>query len=395
MPRRNKGPHLHWREERQVWEIRWFERGRKRSQSTRAEDRREAEKALAEFLIGTEPAGPRDPSGRVIADVLHAYGEERGPHVVDPARIAAALKVLIPFWGNKKVSDIREGACRAYCKHRRVSDGTTRRELTVLRAAVNRDYKQGRLTAPVAVWLPAQPESKDRWLTRTEAGRILRAARNTARGRLHLPLFILLGLYTGARKEAILSLRWPQVDFQRGLIDFNPPGRKRTGKGRPIIPIPRRLMTFLRLARKRGTETGHVIAVPRTVVDGNGDKRIIRQAVKDVKKGFHAAACRAGFATRWVPSRKTGPTRDGLPVCWVHPVTDVTPHVLRHTAASWMVQRGVSFAKVARYLGHADSRTTERIYAHHAPDYLEDASAAFDRRPTPGQLWVSNPSAKT
>ena len=60
------------------------------------------------------------------------------------------------------------------------------------------------------------------------------------------------------------------------------------------------------------------------------------------------------------------------------PVTDVTPHVLRHTAASWMVQRGVSFAKVARYLGHSDSRTTEQIYAHHAPDYLEDARAAFD-----------------
>lgn len=79
------------------------------------------------------------------------------------------------------------------------------------------------------------------------------AARKDKRSRLHLPLFILLALYTGARKEAILSLRWPQVDLQRNLIDFNPPGRERTSKGRPIIPIPRRLMTFLRLAARNAT----------------------------------------------------------------------------------------------------------------------------------------------
>jgi integrase len=34
--------------------------------------------------------------------------------------------------------------------------------------------------------------------------------------------------------------------------------------------------------------------------------------------------------------------------------------------------------EIAGYLGHADSRTTERIYAHHSPDYLERARQAFD-----------------
>ena len=121
-----------------------------------------------------------------------------------------------------------------------------------------------------------------------------------------------------------------------------------------------------------------MINVPRMVVDEHGNKKMVRLPVKDVKKGFHAIACQAGFVTHWIKSKKTGPTKDGLKVSWIHPVTDVTPHVLRHTAASWMVQRGVSFAKVARYLGHSDSRTTEQIYAHHAPDYLEDARAAFD-----------------
>ena len=99
-------------------------------------------------------------------------------------------------------------------------------------------------------------------------------------------------------------------------------------------------MTFLKLARNRSHETGYVI-------------QYNSRPVKDVKKAFARACIDAGL-------------------------NNVTPHTLRHTAASWMVQKGVTFAKVARYLGHSDSSTTERIYAHHAPDYLEDARAAFD-----------------
>jgi len=58
--------------------------------------------------------------------------------------------------------------------------------------------------------------------------------------RLYLPLFILMGLYTGARKEALLSLRWSQVDFAPGRINFNPPSARVTNKRRARIPIPTR-----------------------------------------------------------------------------------------------------------------------------------------------------------
>ena len=47
-------------------------------------------------------------------------------------------------------------------------------------------------------------------------------------------------------------------------------------------------------------------------------------------------------------------------------LAELTPHVLRHTFASHLAQRGVSLYKVARWLGHADVRTTQ-IYAHLAP----------------------------
>ena len=63
-----------------------------------------------------------------------------------------------------------------------------------------------------------------------------------------MPLFILIGLYTGRRKEAILSLRWPQIDLVGGVIDFEIAGRARTKKRRGQIPIPARLLFSSRAA---------------------------------------------------------------------------------------------------------------------------------------------------
>jgi integrase len=56
----------------------------------------------------------------------------------------------------------------------------------------------------------------------------------------------------------------------------------------------------------------------------------------------------------------------------------VTPHILRHTAAVWMAAAGVSMARIAQYLGHDNSRTTEAIYARFAPEHLVDASKALE-----------------
>jgi integrase len=56
----------------------------------------------------------------------------------------------------------------------------------------------------------------------------------------------------------------------------------------------------------------------------------------------------------------------------------VTPHVLRHTAGVWMAEAGVPMAKIAQYMGHSDSRITERVYARFAPEHLQDAANALD-----------------
>ena len=119
-------------------------------------------------------------------------------------------------------------------------------------------------------------------LSRREAARLIRAARLDPGARLYMPLFILIALYTGRREEAILSLRWSQIDLASNTINFEIAGRARTKKRRGQIQIPERLRPHLARARRRGSDLGPVLHI-------NG------RPIKNVKKGFAGACRRAGI----------------------------------------------------------------------------------------------------
>jgi integrase len=340
MPRRNTGPRLRWLAKRGGFYVVWSERGRSRERSAGTADRAEAEMFLASFLHARRQpdAAPRDPREVLITDLLADYAEERGPRIVAGRRIADACTPLINYWEKMFASHVTRQTCEGYRVWRGRSDGTVRRELGVLRAAINHAHKEGRLARPVPVYLPERPESKDRWLTKSEAAALLRGALRSRRARLYLPLFIVIGLHTGARKEAILSLRWPQVDLAAGRIDWNPPGRARTKKRRPRAAIPPKLLQHLRRAQLRGSDTGFVI-------HDNG------RPVRDPKKAFAAACARAGL-------------------------TDVSPHTMRHTRATWGMQAGANPWELAGFLAMT-VETLQNVYGHHHPDYQRHAAAAY------------------
>jgi integrase len=344
MPRPNPGPRLKWIKERQCFYILWYEHGRRGLRSTGTADRKQAEAALANFL-GERHAysGPRDPSEVGVAEALNYYGAHHAHKASDPARIGYAIDALLPFWELNSLTDITPRSCDRYAKWRDKAPGTVRRELATITAAQNFMLREGALTRAIPVPLPDKPEPKDRWLRRGEAARLLNAARHGGREtRQYLPLFILIGLHTGARKEAILSLTWPQVDLERKRIAFAVPGRRKTKKRRPTLPIPNRLLPFLRYAwARRSSDIGPVVHL-------NG------KPIQRVDKGFRAAVKRADLE-------------------------DVTPHTLRHTRGTWLAQDGVSMWEIAGWLGQ-DPETTARIYAHHSPDFMDAARAAVDGR---------------
>jgi integrase len=359
MPRPNLGPRLEAVAGRRALYIVWYEGGRKRCRSTGTSERRAAEVRLEAFLrerqISERPAGPADPARYAIAAALDLYATLHAPGTADPGRIAYAITPLIDYWGDQAVDAITKQTCRAYAKWRERKPGTVRRELSTLRAALNFAVEEGRLTRAPHVELPERPEGKDRWLTSSEAARLLNAAR-TGRSdvRLYLPLYIMLGLYTGARPGAILALRWPQVDLEAGRIDFAPLGTRRTNKRKVKgQPIPQRLMTFLRLARQRGSDLGHVVH--------DAGARI-----RDIGGGWDGSPDRPGNGSFGTACKRAA-------------LTGVSPHTLRHTCGTWMAQRGVSLHQIGGWLGHSDAKTTE-LYAHHHPDFMDAARRAADRR---------------
>jgi integrase len=55
------------------------------------------------------------------------------------------------------------------------------------------------------------------------------------------------------------------------------------------------------------------------------------------------------------------------------------PHVVRHTAATWLMQAGVDAFEAAGYLGMTQDTLWE-TYGHHHPDYQRAAATAVSRR---------------
>ena len=337
-PKRDKPNHVlrRYPKDGGVFYICWSDgRGTKRcSTGTRA--RGEAEEVLAAFLATLE-AQPQ-PETKTISTILDGYIEDRRGEVVDHDRIVYAAKALARHIGWVRIADMTPTTSRLYTKKRRgeqIGNGTIRRELAALRAALTWAHGERWITGDIpAVRLPKPPRPRERWLTREEAKRLRDACAAP-----HVRLFVEIALGTGARKGAIGDLKWHQVDFKNGLIDFNEPEREETDKKRAIVPMNKRLRAAMEQAAN----------IRRTgwVLEWKG------RPAGNIKKAFERACRRAKLE-------------------------GVTPHVLRHTAATWAAMAGEDMAHIARMLGHTDSRITEAVYAKYSPDYLRSTTDSLE-----------------
>ena len=314
--------------------------------STGTRRRREAETAFARHIAERDrPAGgPSTPEKLTVASALALYAEKHAPTVRAPERIAYAIKALVPILGDLPVASINGSICRRYAETRNKAAGTVRKELGVLQASINFAYSEGYLTATRKVRLPEKPAPRDRWLTRDEAARLLRAAYRSSRGK-HLARFILVGLYTGTRSDAILGLRFMPnteggwVDTESGMMYRRAAGQAETKKRTPPIPIPRPLLAHLRRWERNGA---------RYVVEVDG------QRVASVKTAWKRALAEAG-------------------------IEHCTRHDLRHTAITWAMQHGADRWHATGFFG-LSLDMLERVYGHHHPNYMRSAVEAMERK---------------
>ena len=341
MPRPAKGARLHKFKHRPHWYIR--DTGQP-DRSTGCTSREEAEKALGAYIATKGRTGAAtEPENFTCGEALIVYATEHAPTLAAPERIGYAIDALVPFWGALKLTHVKGETCRRYAKWRGKSDGTVRRELGTLQAAMNYAMKEGYVTSAPTVTLPAKPEARTRWLTRSEAAKLIWTAHKGHKSS-HLARFILIGLYTGTRKDAILRMGFEPntvggwFDLDAGIMYRRGADERATNKRRTPAPIPRQLHGHLSRWRASGA---------RWAVECEGCR------IGNVKRSFARAAKDAGLE-------------------------GVTPHTLKHTAITWALQNGATIWDAAGFFA-TSAATIEKTYGHHSPGYQATALRAVER----------------
>lgn len=151
-------------------------------------------------------------------------------------------------------------------------------------------------------------------------------------GRRDLAL-LLLAIQTGLRLSELTGLRCRDVALGAGAHV------RCIGKGRKerVVPLTARTVTVLRQwTQERQGQDDDPLFPTRT------GRRLSSDAVE------RRVALMAQHAEEQAPSLKS---------------KQVTPHVLRHTAAMTLLMAGVDTSVIALWLGHADSRSTQ-AYLH-------------------------------
>lgn len=343
-----------------------------------------AERALADYIAAKyAPARQDRELSRIdIADVLNIYVDDNTPEDRDQRkRFLGRINRLTEFWGGKMLIEVTGASCRAYAALR--GRGGARRDLEDLRAAINHHAELGYHHGIVAVTLPGKGAPRDRWLTRSEAARLLwtcwrareqqRRHRGKNKGKTlptdkrplrHLARFILIGLYTGTRAGAIATASPERregrsfVDLERGVYYRLAQGKRATNKRQPPVPIPPRLLAHMRRWKAKDIAVDYFI-------EFNG------RPIKSVKTAFASALRQAEIEER------------------------ASPHTLRHTAATWLMQAGVDLWQAAGFLGMSVT-TLERVYGHHHPNHLAEAAHAigYGRKPPSNVLSLTLYSKK-
>jgi integrase len=176
-----------------------------------------------------------------------------------------------------------------------------------------------------------------------------------------------LGTEVGLRPEELYGLHGHRVDWLRGRIEvvdvMTRHGLRQWPKSRRshrVVPVPAATLEGMSVLMGGRPRDALVFTAP-----GGGP-------VRD-----------CNFRTRtWYPAVEAAGIRR------------FPPRIMRHTAASWLVQDGVPLYDVQALLGHESYRTTER-YAHLAPDahskVIESWSRRADARVTHGRTgsWSS------
>ena len=196
-----------------------------------------------------------------------------------------------------------------------------------MRAAINAYHAEHPLPSVPKVTLPQQaPQKVDYCLSRSEVAARIRVARKRPIWR-HVVRMLLIGVYTGTRPGAILGLKWMRsttdgwFDLESETLHRRGTKSRTSNKRQPPAGIHEKLLPRLRHWRAADLARGIT-----SVVHYQG------QPITKLTYAWNSVAKAAGAKTH------------------------DSPHIVRHTAATWLMRRKVDTAQAAAYLGITPTR---------------------------------------
>jgi integrase len=212
---------------------------------------------------------------------------------------------------------------------RRARKATANRILTMLKAALNRAFHSDRVSSDTA-WRKVKPfkrvdEAVVRYLSAAEARRLVDACAEDFRK------LVQAALLTGCRYAELARLKSGDFNGDSGTVAI----RLSKGKVRHVVL----------------TDEGKAAFEGWTADRVSTDLAFLREdgepwGTSHQKRPLDEASVRAGISPK------------------------VNFHILRHTHGSHLAMNGVPMGVIAAQLGHADTRMTEKHYAHLAPSYI-------------------------
>jgi site-specific recombinase XerD len=284
-----------------------------------------------------------------VADFLTHLALERGASRHTVAAYRGDLAQLQEFLRERdvEIDDASADDLEAFARSLEragLAPATRRRRLAAARSLLRHRGRIGArpMDARAIVTLPRLPKRLPRVLSFEQAALVVEHPDSAPLGlRDRAALELLYG--GGLRVSELTGLRPGDLDLERGLVRVEGKG----GRQR-IVPMGRLAADAARRYLARGRPfLGKQQEAAAFLLNARG-RRISRQGVFGIVRG-HAAA--------------------------VGIEQPVTPHVLRHSFATHLLERGADLRVVQELLGHASVATTE-IYTHLGDGALR---AAFER----------------
>jgi integrase len=278
---------------------------------------------------------------RSFAETVKSYLSVKDRAPGDKARIR---RILVAVGPNARLIDMtQERIDQLQAElYPNAAPATVKRGLIMpIRAVLRHAQRRGWCHAPIFE-TPPEPQGRTAFMTPLEAERLILAAAS------HLKPLITFLIGTGARMSEALGLEWKDVDLQGQKATFHADQTK--SGARRVVRLSSRVIVSLAHLPRLPERTGRVFLMP----DGSPYETSRERGDNggQIKRGWAGAVRRAGLPE------------------------ELTPHVCRHTWASWhyAVHRDLLRLKVEG--GWSSTELVER-YAHLMNSGMEKAIETF------------------